>query len=65
MELPITWTDGTPRPGALRTLFDAPRALSFDTADGRRFIVNELAGETTTASAPMVLVQNWPALLPL
>jgi hypothetical protein len=64
MALPIAWTDGTPRPGALHKMFDAPRASSFATVDGRRFLVAELVGETGTASAPIVLVQNWPALLP-
>jgi hypothetical protein len=62
MSLPIVWSDGTPRPGAVRKLFDAPRAVAFDeTADGRRFIVAESVGENTIA--PMVLIQNWPALL--
>jgi len=62
MALPLNWTDGTPRPGALQKLFDAPKAVSFDvTADGRRFIVAETVGEN--AIAPLVLVQNWPALL--
>jgi hypothetical protein len=62
MALPIVWTDGTPRPGALRTLFGTPKAVSFDaTADGTRFIVSETLAES--ANPPTVLVQNWPALL--
>jgi hypothetical protein len=62
MSLAIVWSDGTPRAGALRKLFDAPKATGFDvTADGRRFIVSQSLGEA--AVAPMVLVQNWPALL--
>ena len=62
MSLSISWSDGTPRPGALRKLFDVPRAASFDvSADGRRFIVAEALGDNMIA--PLVLVQNRPALL--
>jgi hypothetical protein len=62
MSLPIVWSDGTPRAGALRKLFDTPRAVAFDeTAAGRRFIVAESVGENT--ATPMILIQNWPALL--
>jgi Tol biopolymer transport system component len=62
MALPIIWTDGTPRPGVLHKLFDVPKAANFDaTADGKRFIVAETLGDS--ASVPMVLIQNWPALL--
>jgi predicted Ser/Thr protein kinase len=62
MSLPIVWNDGTPRAGVLRRLFDAPRAVGFDvTTAGRRFIVAEsLSGNTIL---PIVLVQNWSALL--
>ena len=62
MSLPIDFSDGTPRSGTLRKLFDAPRATGFDvTADGRRFVVVESVGEAT--DPPVVLIQNWPALL--
>jgi hypothetical protein len=62
MSLSIDWSDGTPRPGALQKLFDAPRAASFDVStEGRRFIVVEALGDDTVV--PMVLIQNWPALL--
>jgi Tol biopolymer transport system component len=62
MSLPIVWNDGTPRAGAIRKLFDAPRALSFDvTTTSRRFIVAESLSENTIS--PIVLVQNWSALL--
>ncbi len=62
MSLPIVWNDGTPRSGVPRKLFDAPRAVGFDvTTAGRRFIVAEsLSGNTIV---PIVLVQNWSALL--
>ncbi len=60
--VPIDWADGTPRSGAPRKLFDAPGATSFDvTPDGRRFLVAETLGEGT--NRPIILVQNWPALL--
>jgi len=61
MAMPILWTDGTPRPGALRTLFNLPKANTFDvTADGRVIVAETVGG---IAIPPMVLVQNWPALL--
>jgi hypothetical protein len=53
--------------GALRPLFDtrAPRInlrSAYDVSpDGQRFLVNTLADGT--ASAPITLVVNWPALL--
>jgi hypothetical protein len=46
----------------MRKLFDAPRAVSFDvTTASRRFIVAESLSENTIS--PIVLVQNWSALL--
>ncbi|MGB9457706.1 MAG: hypothetical protein WCB12_16770 [Bryobacteraceae bacterium] len=60
--VPIDWADGTPRSGAPRKLFDAPGATSFDvTPDGRHFLVAETLGEGT--NRPIILIQNWPALL--
>jgi hypothetical protein len=62
MSLPIEWIDGAPRAGTIRKLFDAATFASFDvTADGQRFIVAESEGGTTIP--PIVLVQNWQALL--
>jgi len=60
--VPIDWADGTPRSGAPRKLFDAPEASSFDVMpDGRRFLLAEtLEGGT---NRPIILIQNWPALL--
>jgi eukaryotic-like serine/threonine-protein kinase len=60
--LPVDWSDGTPRSGAPRKLFDIPRAVGFDaTADGRRFLVSESVGDAT--NRPITLIENWPALL--
>jgi serine/threonine protein kinase len=60
--VPIDWADGTPRSGAPRKLFDAAEASSFDVMpDGRRFLLAETLDEGT--NRPIILVQNWPALL--
>jgi Tol biopolymer transport system component len=52
--------------GAVRPLFDTrasgPGFLYDVSADGQRFLVNTLA-EEVSASAPITLVVNWPALL--
>jgi eukaryotic-like serine/threonine-protein kinase len=60
--VPIDWADGTPRSGAPRKLFDAAEAGSFDVMpDGRRFLLAETLEEGT--NRPIILIQNWPALL--
>jgi hypothetical protein len=62
MSIAFNWSDGTPRPGPLRKLFDLSDSTAFDvTPDGRRFLVTEPAGERD--DPPIVLVQNWWKLL--
>jgi hypothetical protein len=61
------------KPGSPKFLFSAPmwsnsytpNLTRYDvTADGKRFLINTLPPETSTAaSAPITLVLNWEALL--
>jgi serine/threonine protein kinase len=58
---PLTWVDGTPRPGRPVELFQVDMKIhhnrQYDTADGQRFLVNVnlRSGERT----PLTLLQNW------